>query len=775
MVLVLDLAKFEVFGVEETAARFVRFGNFEVDLRSAELRKAGVKLKLTGQPFQVLTFLLEHAGEVVTREELQKRLWPDTFVDGDHNLNTAINRIREVLGDSAESPRFIETLPRRGYRFIAPVEGNGAVTSPALPDKSHESGSRHWALRSAILIAAIVLLGTASILVYKRHLVAAPAAQRLLTRLTYDEGLQVGATWSPDSRFIAYSSNRGGKFDIWVQQIGSGDPVRVTTAPGQNWQPEWSPDGKYIAYRSEAGEGGLFIVPALGGSGMERKIASFGFYPRWSPDSSQILFETSQFGWLNRLYVVNLEVALPREVLMPLTSDHRVEVMSAAWHPDGKRVTALINSDPVPTFWTGPVSGGPSVISAVAPEILKQIGEVTEDNNRIGRIFEHEWAADFKFAWAPSGRAIYFERTFRGARNIWRMVVDPRTLRTMSLERVTTGPGLDTELALSPDGKRLAFTEESEHIRAWLIPFNAIHGRVTGPGRAITSSGIEAWHHDLSPDGKKLAFSGKRAGKWELMESSQPGGPEVPVVSDTYYLRDYAQWSPDSKRLVYVRENHATGKMQLMEWSISSRNEVPLTAPGDSAPKVWDWSRKSDTLLISQYDKATGRSGISELRIVPGAHAEAAARSVLSDPAYDLFQSRFSPDGRWIVFEALPSKSGEAASESAIYVAPAAGGSWIRITDGKRWDDKPHWSPDGKVIYFVSGRTGFFNVWGVRFDPDNGKTVGAPFPVTVFDNPGEMIPKFMPTVSLSLTQDRLVPTVAQVSGNIWVLDNLDRE
>ena len=102
--------------------RLLRFGDFEVDLRSGELRKAGVKLKFGGQPFQVLSILLEQPGDVVTREELQKRLWPDTFVDVDHNLNTAINKIREVLGDSAESPRFVETLPRRGYRFIGELE-----------------------------------------------------------------------------------------------------------------------------------------------------------------------------------------------------------------------------------------------------------------------------------------------------------------------------------------------------------------------------------------------------------------------------------------------------------------------------------------------------------------------------------------------------------------------------------------------------------------------------------------------------------------------------
>jgi eukaryotic-like serine/threonine-protein kinase len=109
--------------------RIISFGIFEVDLLAGELRKAGLKLKLTGQPFQVLAILLERPGDVVRREELQKRLWPDTFVDIDHNLNTAINKIREALGDSAESPRFVETLPRRGYRFIGAINHEKASAS----------------------------------------------------------------------------------------------------------------------------------------------------------------------------------------------------------------------------------------------------------------------------------------------------------------------------------------------------------------------------------------------------------------------------------------------------------------------------------------------------------------------------------------------------------------------------------------------------------------------------------------------------------------------
>ena len=120
-----------------TNGRIVRFGVFELDLNAGELRKSGVKMRLQGQPFQVLAVLLERAGEVVSREELQQKLWPaDTFVDFDHSLNTAINKVREVLGDSASSPRFVETLARRGYRFIAPVQKDAPppvpVSAPAV-------------------------------------------------------------------------------------------------------------------------------------------------------------------------------------------------------------------------------------------------------------------------------------------------------------------------------------------------------------------------------------------------------------------------------------------------------------------------------------------------------------------------------------------------------------------------------------------------------------------------------------------------------------------
>src|SRR5262245_10205634 len=302
-------------------SQVIRFSTFEVDLQAQELRKAGLRLKLSGQPFQVLAILLERPGTVVTREELQKRLWPDTFVDVDHNLNTAINKIREALGDSSENPRFVETLPRRGYRFIAPINERDELAGDRYAEES-VSASSGPSVPSRILrysVMAVLLSTTAgsAFLIYKRPQFSGSSKPRALTRLTFGVGLQMEPTWSPDGRYIAYTSDRDGKFDVWVQQVSGGNPVRVTHTPGNNWQPSWSPDGKYIAYRSEGDQPGLFVIPALGGEGLEKRISSFGYRPRWSPDSSQILYQTlvGLPSPKNSFYVVGLDGSPPRGIL----------------------------------------------------------------------------------------------------------------------------------------------------------------------------------------------------------------------------------------------------------------------------------------------------------------------------------------------------------------------------------------------------------------------------------------------------------------------------
>jgi Tol biopolymer transport system component len=669
------------------------------------------------------------------------------------------------LGDSAEEPRLVETLPRRGYRFIAPIENSPDAHLPVPIDTGVQVARRTGILRLTVLFAACVLLAGVGLFVYKRTHLSASAVQRTLTRLTFDEGLQFGATWSPDGGFVAYSSDRGGKFDIWVQKVSGGDPVQVTRGAGQNWQPDWSPDGKYIAYRSEASDGGLFVIPAFGGAGLERRITTFGYYPHWSPDSSQLLFQTIPYRVDCKFYVVKLDGSDPHEVLNEVLRELRAPMwmISAAWHPDGKRISVWVLHAPADhSIWTAPATGGLAVRSEISPEILKSAEAA------FGSGSAEEWAgADLKFSWAPSGKAIYFTRTFRGARNIWRMSVDPQTLRATSIEGMTTGTGFGGELSVSPDGKRLAFTGGSYQIRAWLFPFDATRGQVTGPGKGVTFPGVEAWRPSLSRDGKKLAFRVDR----NVWEASLSDGHEAPIVVADDYLRDLPQWSPDGTQLAYYRKNLSTGTSQLMLWSSQSRSEEPLTESSKLSPWVYDWSPDGKWLLKTELN-ASGHAEIWLLPVAAKPNAERAARKIASDPAYEPYEEHFSPDGRWIAFNA--DKAQADGVESTIYVMSASGGPSIRITEGKHWDDKPRWSPDGNIIYFLSEREGFFNVWGIRFDSGRARPTGEPFPVTTFSDPRLMVAKTIAPVSISLTQDRLVVTMAQSSGSIWLLDNVDR-
>jgi dipeptidyl aminopeptidase/acylaminoacyl peptidase len=163
---------------------------------------------------------------------------------------------------------------------------------------------------------------------------------------------------------------------------------------------------------------------------------------------------------------------------------------------------------------------------------------------------------------------------------------------------------------------------------------------------------------------------------------------------------------------------------------------------------------------------------VLQMPLAAAPNAESAARKIAADPRYDLWQPHLSPNGHWIVFQAV-AKDPETA-ESALYVVPTAGGTWTRVTEGKHWDDKPNWSPDGKTIYFVSGQGGFYNVWGIRFDPSSGKPIGQAFQVSRFDSPGLVVPQQIPPVALSITEEKMALTLADSSGGIWVLDNVDR-
>jgi DNA-binding winged helix-turn-helix (wHTH) protein len=282
----------------------IRFGPFEVSPDSGELRKNGTLLKLSGQAIQVLVTLLERPGQLVTREELRQKLWPGaSFGDFEHGINAVIKRLRDVLGDSATEPKFIETIPRHGYRFIQPVRGFADAETVLGAPPLQRLKARRVGLRYATVLA--VALGLISGVPLWRHLslVALKSRAVPMTPLPFTSfrGKELGPSFSPNGNQIALSWNgeKENNFDIYVKTIGAEKLLQLTFNPALDLQPAWSPDGRFIAFqRHTQGEDGIFLVPVLGGQ--ERKLRSlqlgvFWYLESfdWSPDGKNLVFTDS--------------------------------------------------------------------------------------------------------------------------------------------------------------------------------------------------------------------------------------------------------------------------------------------------------------------------------------------------------------------------------------------------------------------------------------------------------------------------------------------------
>jgi Tol biopolymer transport system component len=201
--------------------------------------------------------------------------------------------------------------------------------------------------------------------------------------------------------------------------------------------------------------------------------------------------------------------------------------------------------------------------------------------------------------------------------------------------------------------------------------------------------------------------------------------------------------------------------------------EEALNAPSALRQFVYDWSSNGEALLATRPAIDSNRVGeIWLLPATPVSNSRLPAQKITSTLTYNLWQPHMSPDGKWIVFEVEEINTGRAVG-STLYVIPATGGQWTRISDSKYWDDKPRWSPDGKAVYFVSGRGGFFNIWRFGFDPSKGELVGEPSRVTSFESPSLMIPIDISSAEMSVTQDKLAINMEERSGGIYVLDNMD--
>jgi DNA-binding winged helix-turn-helix (wHTH) protein len=409
--------------MESSAQSRVCFGLYEVDLRTQEIRKHGTVIRLTGQPFQILEMLLSRPGDLITRDELQQRLWPgQSLVDCTHGLNAAINKLREALGDSAITPQYVETLPRRGYRFIGKVRASElpmpAVPAPEIPGSGSSIQhaavtatrqptpppnhfiSRHWAI-GLVSVVALVIGGLGGMELSSRlrpqvnevvrhdpathpelaeaqrkeqaarrapeiphqrqaplhGAIAQPAVLRepALNSPHHDPTLRTvvsgsgsaGPQFSPDGKHIAFMSNRGGPWQIFVSSIDGSDPVQISSTDSAG-TPRWSPDGKKIVFDAPCDEGTCVFLAPIDRREPARRLDE-GFVPSFSRNGKWIYFASQRSeGW--QVWKIPARGGLAQEVTR--------EGGFAAFESSDGFVYYAKSRDAAPEIWRVRPSGG---------------------------------------------------------------------------------------------------------------------------------------------------------------------------------------------------------------------------------------------------------------------------------------------------------------------------------------------------------------------------------------------------------------------------------
>ena len=551
-----------------------RFGAFQFEPRTHELRRSGARIKIQEQSFVVLLKLLEHPGELVTREQLRTALWPaDTFVDFDIGLNTVIKRLREVLRDSADGSQFIETVPKLGYRFIAPVQVVGDQQPGSVaPKKSARIGMR-WAVGAAILLAA-----SAMTVYYLSRLERHRGPTVEVVPLTGRSEMEDGAAFSPDGNQVAFTSFNAvpnGSEGLYTTMIGGEKPLRLTSNP-DDCCPAWSPDARSVAFaRGHPGGRTIYVVPALGGtpkqlyseeSVFEEHIGMLPLFS-WSPDGKYLA--VSALSTPEKRPTITL-VSLRDSSRKPLTSPPpEYSDWCPAFSPDGKSIAFLRASGPglvydlyvVPTL-----SGAPT--------------RLTSDNSPM----------DGPLAWTPDSREIIFSSARGGMSSLWRIAASGGTPRRV--EGVGTRA---TAPAISPIGNRLAYTNEVLTVDLWKVRLaDARHA--AGPPQLVLPSAGFIGLGSFSRDGQKLAFESTQTGYGEIWTAGSDGSNPVQLT----FLKGVAgtpRWSNDGRSVVFDYRPNEHSEIYRIELSGGPPRFVPTIPGADNI--VPSWSRDGKWIYFS--------------------------------------------------------------------------------------------------------------------------------------------------------------------------------
>ncbi len=530
---VLNSASVEDFRVPAVGRPQVRhFGLFELDLRAGELRRNGSKIKLQEQPFRILELLLQNPGEVVSRDEIRSRLWPeDTFVDFDHSLNAAIRRLRDALGDSAENPRFVETVARRGYRFVAPVNnGNQAVAEPASDTEAEKpalrtSGYTHfWWLISGVT-AAILLLAAGIVLFLLRRDHSSQARISQLTANPVEDRVRA-AVISPDGKYLAFADEIG----FYLRAIDNGETHPISVPKGFVVDDaSWFPNGAHMAVTlNKPGENSsLWDLSVFGGSA--RPISDEGFAPAVSPDGTHIAFLKGS-KMRQQLWMVAADGSGPQK-LRGVEGDYFGQI---AWSPDGQKIA----------YARGTLKYGFGIQLAI---------EITELASQSTHELMAPAGLNLPLAWGADGRLIYMvnEPPPRQAEmSLWWIPVNRAGEIAGPATRMSTDPGAVAGISVSTDGKHLVMLKGVSQSDVYVTKLENGGIRISPPQRLTLDDRYDL-PFDWSPDGREIVFASDRGGRFSIYKQAIDQTVAELLVGGSNALT-LGRLSPDGTQLLYL-------------------------------------------------------------------------------------------------------------------------------------------------------------------------------------------------------------------------------
>jgi Tol biopolymer transport system component/DNA-binding winged helix-turn-helix (wHTH) protein len=642
--------------VSNGSAKRVQFGVFEADLSTGELRRSGIRVRLQSQPFRLLAVLVEHPGEVVSRETLQLELWgADTTVDFDHSLGIAVNKLRDALGDSAENPRFVETLAKRGYRFIAPVKTiDSQAVSPAAVEVPAQPPRRPRALGlwlSAGLAAVCLILGALLIL---RPPMRTPYH---VAQVTFS-----GHVLANDLDVENFSSSASDGTRVYFSHMDNGTPVLAMALaangeisrfqlPSEIGGPligSLTPDGSKLVVRSHlqaAPEQSLWIVPTLGGDAW-RVPNVLAHDATWMPDGRRLLVASG-----NDLTIVNTD---GNDAHKLLTTNGLAFWLR--WSPDGRRLRFTLRDPKRQTA---------------------ELWEVDADGSNAHPLFPgwSQPASECCGSWTPDGRNFVFQSNHSGHSEIWVRREKPWYLADREPRQITngpldyqapsTGPGSDRVYFIGADAqyellralpRSSGFTALDQYLStaalaqyspdgkwiAWLNAFDNSLWRSRSDGTErieLTTPPLRIFTMKWSPDDRRLAVMGLEPGKpWKIYLIDAEGGRLTPALNEDRNEADPA-WSPDGQSIVFGRlpDRMDNGKDKAIYWL---------------------------NLNTRKMEEIPGSAG--------------------------LFSPRLSPDGRYVA--AMP------LDQRALMLFDRTTQRWSTLTVHGVGD--PTWSHDGRYVYF---------------------------------------------------------------------------